>query len=261
MEKSTPVRNSRTCTADLLSWSTEAPPPSSPSRSRHPSQGISKVLFGGQITDEKAESLYKRRPSSGYKLKEMSGSNVFSAGGEDVAPKFGTVNEVAKQQELSGNQESKIDSKVKRQLSVAKRKELSGSDIFGPPLEVPPRSLTVARSLEPEESKDIGEPAPRTVRTSVKVSNPAGGQSSIFFGGEPVVRPVKKIHNQKFVELTGNDIFKGDTPPAPSEKSLSRSKLREMSGSGIFSDGKVESRVCYGGVRKPPGGDSSIRLF
>ncbi|KAH0727719.1 uncharacterized protein [Solanum tuberosum] len=338
MEKLTPARNSRTCTADLLNWSSEVPPPSSASRSRQPSNGIGKVLFPGDVTDEEAESLYKRRPSSGYKLKEMNGSNIFSAGGKDVASESGPVNgnanirtsvrivqqgangksqisfgteekisqkmpitltevekqdelsgdqeskidrlslstvgniseempitltEVEKQHELSGNQESKIHSKVKKQLSEAKSKELSGSNIFGPPIEVPPRSSTVARSLQPEESKDMGEPAPRVVRTSVKVSNPSGGQSSILFGGEPVVEPVKKIHNQKVAELNGNGIFKGDTvtPPGSSEKSLSRSKLREMSGSGIFSDGKAESRVCYGGVRKPPGGESSIRLF
>ncbi|PHT82008.1 hypothetical protein T459_15023 [Capsicum annuum] len=303
MEKSTPARNSRTCTANLLTWSSDVPPPSSSSaRAPHNTNGIGKVLFGGEITDEEAESLYKRKPSSGYKLKEMSGSNIFSAGGEDGTLKSRTVNgnanirtsdelneneerktdelsfsteekisektpitltEVEKQHELSGNQENKLGIKVKKQLSDAKSKELSGSNIFGPPIEVPPRSVTVARSLEHEESKDMGVPAPRTVRNSVKVSNPAGGQSSIFFGGEPVVKPVKKIHNQKVAELTGNGIFKGDavTPPGSSEKSLSKSKMREMSGSGIFTDGKAESRVCYGGVRKPPGGDSSIRLF
>ena len=82
-----------------------------------------------------------------------------------------TLTEVEKQHELSGNQESKIRSKVKKQLSEAKSKELSGSNIFGPPIEVPPRSSKVARSLQPEESKDMGEPAPRVVHTSVKVSN------------------------------------------------------------------------------------------
>lgn len=96
------------------------------------------------------------------------------------------------------------------------------------------------------------------------ILQPAGGRSNILFGSdEPVVKPVKKIHNKKFAELTGNNIFKGDhnSPPGSSEKPLSSAKLREMSGSNIFAEGKVESRVCYGGVRKPPGGDSSIRLF
>lgn len=33
-----------------------------------------------------------RRNSSAYKLKEMSGSNIFSAGGEDIASESGPVN-------------------------------------------------------------------------------------------------------------------------------------------------------------------------
>lgn len=70
----------------------------------------------------------------------------------------------------------------------------------------------------------------------------------------------KKIHNQKFAELTGNNIFKGDIPPGSAEKPMSMAKLREISGSNIFADGKAESRDFLGGVRKPPGGESSIAL-
>jgi len=80
------------------------------------------------------------------------------------------------------------------------------------------------------------------------------------FSEEPVTKTAKKIHNQKFAELTGNDIFKGDAPPTSAEKPLSSAKLREMSGSDIFADGKVEARDYFGGVRKPPGGGSSIAL-
>ncbi|KAH0685974.1 hypothetical protein KY285_016521 [Solanum tuberosum] len=312
MDRATPVRSSHTTTADLLTWS-EVPPSSnssavaasaSASRSHQashhlPSDGISKAVFGGQVTDEEADSLNKRKPCSGYKLREISGSNIFSDHDEDGTSESGTddgnftnrtsvrivqqaangisqisfsteenispkkpitLTEVAKQRELSGNLESELDSKVKKQLSDAKTKELSGNDIFGPPEEVPPRSLAAARSMESKESKDMGEPVPRTVRTSVRVSNPAGGQSSILFGDEPVVKTTKKIHNQKFAELTGNDIFKGDIPPGSAEKTLSSAKLKEMSGNDIFSDGKIESRDHFGGVRKPPGGESTIRL-
>ncbi|KAK9272643.1 hypothetical protein L1049_003019 [Liquidambar formosana] len=305
MERATPVRKPHTSTADLLTWS-EVPPADSPStvsatapRSHQPSDGISKVLFGGQITEEEAESLLKRKPCSGYKLKEITGSGIFAADGEDGASESGTANpqlngrtslrvyqqavngisqisfsaeesispkkptsihEVAKQRELSGTLESEADLKLNKQLSDAKCKELSGHDIFGPPPEIMPRSLAAERSLESKESKDIGEPAPRNVRTSVKVSNPAGGQSTILFGEEPVMKTAKKIHNQKFAELTGNDIFKGDVPPGSAEKPLSTAKLREMSGSNIFADGKAESRDYLGGVRKPPGGESSIAL-
>jgi hypothetical protein len=77
---------------------------------------------------------------------------------------------------------------------------------------------------------------------------------------ESVVKTAKKIYNQKFNELSGNNVFKGDAPPSTAEKPLSVAKLREMSGSDIFSDGKVESRDYLGGVRKPPGGESSIAL-
>lgn len=81
-----------------------------------------------------------------------------------------------------------------------------------------------------------------------------------MFSEEPIIKTAKKIYNQKFTELTGNDIFKGDAPPGSAEKLLSVAKLREMSGSDIFADGKAASRDYLGGVRKPPGGESSIAL-
>ncbi|XP_068638181.1 uncharacterized protein [Aristolochia californica] len=299
MERTTPVRKPHTSTADLLTWSENpsadysaadsATSGSRPTiRMHQPAGGISKVLFGGQMTEEEAESLMKRKPCSDYKLKEMIGSGIFVGDGEDeaaesggslsnsnnrtglrvyqqavnamsqisfsaeesVSPKKATsVAEVAKQRELSGTLESESDAKMKKQLSDAKCKELSGHDIFGPDPEIPPRPLA-ARSLE-KESKDMGEPAPR---------NPAGGQSNIMFSEETPIKTAKKIHNQKFAELTGNDIFRGDTEPGSAEKSLSMAKLREMSGSDIFADGKAASRDYLGGVRKPPGGESSIAL-
>lgn len=291
-----------TSTADLLTWS-EAPPSDPPSatsaaRSHQPSDAVSKVLFGGQVTEEEAQSLSKRKPPSGYKMKEMTGSGIFSGSADDGASDSGSANphpsktglrvyqqtingisqisfsaeesvtpkkptslpEVAKQRELSGTLEAE-DAKNKKQLSDAKCKELVGHDIFGPPPENPPRSLAAARSLEAKEKKDMGEPAPRAIRTSVKVSSPAGGHSNILFSEEPVVKTSKKLHNQKFQELTGNDIFKGDATPGSTEKPLSKAKLREMSGSNIFSEGeRVEPRDYFGGVRKPPGGESSIAL-
>ncbi|KAG9151631.1 hypothetical protein Leryth_001941, partial [Lithospermum erythrorhizon] len=179
---------------------------------------------------------------------------------ERVSPKKpSSVPEVAKQRELSGTLDTEADSKIGKHISNAKCKELSGNDIFGPPTEILPRSLAAARSMGSKDSRDMGEPAPRAVRTSVKVSNPAGGQSNIMFGEEQVVKTTKKIHNQKFAELTGNDIFKGDAAGS-SEKSLSNAKLKEMNGNDIFADGKVDSREHFAGVRKPPGGESSIAL-
>lgn len=93
-----------------------------------------------------------------------------------VSPKKPTsIPEVAKQRELSGSLQRESDAKNKKQISNAKYKEISGHDIFAPP-ENKPRSLAAVTS-ESRGSKDMGEPAPRNVRTSVKVSN----VSSIFF--------------------------------------------------------------------------------
>ncbi|PKA60499.1 hypothetical protein AXF42_Ash017905 [Apostasia shenzhenica] len=278
----------------------DPPAPDSAARRPHkPSGGISPALFGGQMTEEEVESVNKRKLCSGPKLKEMTGSGIFAVESENgctesgcsstnlnnktgvriyqqtlsgisqisfsaeesVSPKKPTsLPEVAKQRELSGTLESEAEAKVTKQLSDAKSKELSGHDIFGPPPEILPRPLA-ARNLELRGQLDFGEPGTRTIHTSVKVSNPAGGQSNIFFGEQAVVKTSKKIHNQKFQELTGNDIFKGDAQLASLEKPLSSAKLKEMSGSDIFADGKAASRDYFGGVRKPPGGGSSIALL
>uniref|UniRef100_A0A6N2MDT9 DUF4057 domain-containing protein n=1 Tax=Salix viminalis TaxID=40686 RepID=A0A6N2MDT9_SALVM len=300
MERNVAVRKPRTSTADLLTWKvsppSSSPPPASSHRPHQPSDKISKVLFGGQVSQEEAESLVKnRKPCSGYKLKEMSGSGIFN--GQDGASESGDANpnnkttvrvyqqavtgisqvsfsadesislkkptsipEVAKQRELSGTMQNDADMKSKRQISNAKFKEITGHDIFSPPDEIVPRSLVAAHYLETKENKGIGEPAPRNIRAPIKVSNPAGGQSNVLFGEEPAMKTAKKIHDQKFHELTGNDIFKGDVPPGSPEKPLSMAKLREVSGNDIFADGKTASRDYLGGVRKPPGGESSIVL-
>ncbi|KAG8377382.1 hypothetical protein BUALT_Bualt08G0027200 [Buddleja alternifolia] len=265
-----------------------------------PSDGIRKVVFGGQVTDEEVESLNKRKPCSDYKMKEMTGSGIFKGKGEngtsetedaDQTPgnktglrmyqqamagishiSFGeeetvsakkptTIAEVAKQRELSGNLESEAEAKLKKQISDAKNKELGGHDIFAPPPEIQPRPLT-ARALALRESITIGDHNVRLANLSYEFTYAigGGGQSNGALNEEPVIKTAKKIPNQKFSELSGNDIFKGDAPPSSAEKPLSSAKLREMSGSNIFAEGKVESRDYLGGVRKPPGGESSIAL-
>ncbi|XP_020217065.1 uncharacterized protein LOC109800658 [Cajanus cajan] len=286
MERITPVRKPHTSTADLLTWSETPPsdspaPPSSALRSHQPSDGIRKVVFGGQVTDEEVESLNKRKPCSEYKMKEITGSGIFVANGEDDSSEAGSANpnktgvrmyqqaiagishisfgeeeslspkkpttlpEVAKQRELSGTLESE-DSILKKQLSDAKCKELTGHDIFAPPPEIKPRPIT-PRILELKGSIDIGE-------------RHADGDQGDTNSGAEAMKTAKKIYNKKFAELSGNDIFQGDAAPSSAEKSLSGAKLREMSGSNIFADGKVEARDYLGGVRKPPGGESSIAL-
>ncbi|KAK4417192.1 hypothetical protein Salat_2544800 [Sesamum alatum] len=105
-----------------------------------------------------------RKPCSGYKLKEMTGSKIFTADNEDDSTESGS---------FDGCERDKPDLvQAKKLLSDAKCKELSGSDILGPPPEIPHQSsAAVARTIGMRENKDMGEPAPRSLRTSVKVSN------------------------------------------------------------------------------------------
>ncbi|CAN1331612.1 hypothetical protein LINPERPRIM_LOCUS35411 [Linum perenne] len=305
MDNNTPVRKPNNSTSDLLTWS-ETPPPDSPSlasapRSHQPSDGISKVVFGGQVTDEESVSLNKRKPCSGYKMKEMTGSGIFSAAneedeegesgngnltpnartgirmyqqavsgishisfgeGESVSPKKpASLPEVAKQRELSGTSETEAEAeaRLKKQLSDAKCKELSGHDIFAPPPEILPRP-TAVRALALKESIELGEPA---LRGDVSKLHSAymllAGQSGSSEDSN-VMKTAKKIYEKKFSELSGNNIFKGDVPASSAEKPISNAKLREISGNNIFADGKAEHRDYLGGVRKPPGGESSIAL-
>lgn len=231
-------------------------------------------------------------------MREMSGSGIFSGNAEDPTPganspnsknrtsirvyqqamngisqisfspeenisrkKPTSVPEIAKQRELSGTYQSDSNTKINKQISSAKTKELIGSDIFGPPPEILPRhSSATAHTLEPKASKDTSEPVPRKVRTPAQVSKPAGGRSNNLFDEKPVKKTLRKLHDQKFAELTGNNIFKADVPTVSPERPLSGAKLREMAGNNIFADGKPETRDYIRGARRPPGGGSSIAL-
>ena len=92
----------------------------------------------------------------------------FSADGSVSPKKPSSIPEVAKQRELSGTLED-ADAKINKQLSEAKTKELSGSDIFGPPPEIPARPLA-ARNMELQGNVDFSLPH-RSIHTSVKVSH------------------------------------------------------------------------------------------
>ncbi|PUZ40867.1 hypothetical protein GQ55_9G456700 [Panicum hallii var. hallii] len=287
MERAAPVRSSHTSTADLLAWPQpqgQGPAPATPSPPRRPgqpSEAIRKVVFGGQVTEEEADSLTKRKPCSAPKWKEMTGSGIFAAGsngdaGEAVAaakpartaprqaistvshisfaedgtdpPKKPTsVAEVAKQRELSGTLQSEVDSKMKKQISNAKSKELSGHDIFSDTQE--------SRSNRARNSSN-GSSASNTPVKNANASTFSFGEANI----DSAPKTAKKITGKKVNDLSGNDIFKGDAPSASAEKHLSTAKLKEITGSNIFADGKEPTRERTGGNRKPPGGESSIAL-
>ncbi|BBM97457.1 hypothetical protein MPTK1_1g05870 [Marchantia polymorpha subsp. ruderalis] len=245
-------------------------PPSRPTiRMHQPAGGASTFAFGEQMTPEEAEALVKRRPGSEVKRKEMFGSGIFvegaeggehagitsqdrtcvrlhqpaggvsqiQFGGEELtSPKKPTsIPEVAKQRELSGSTETTLDLKH-RSFSNAKAKELVGSNIFGPaPPDAPPRRVAM---------------------------EPAGGRSQIAFGHDDTPNSARKVDPHKIAELSGNNIFADDpqTPVADPHHHLSHAKLREMSGSDIFKDDKPVNRDSIGGIRKPPGGGSTIAL-
>lgn len=239
------------------------------------------MVFGGQVTEEEADSLTKRKPCSAPKWKEMTGSGIFAAGssgdageaaaaakpartaprqaistvshisfaedGTDPPKKPTSVAEVAKQRELSGTIQSEADSKMKKQISNAKSKELSGHDIFSDTPE--------SRSNRARNSSN-GSSASDTPVRNANASTFSFGEANI----DSAPKTAKKITGKKFNDLSGNDIFKGDAPPASAEKHLSTAKLKEITGSNIFADGKEPTREHPSGNRKPPGGESSIAL-
>ncbi|XP_024518854.1 uncharacterized protein LOC9657612 [Selaginella moellendorffii] len=231
-------------------------------RTHQPAGGACTYAFGEQLSSEEAEALLKRRPGSESKMKEMSGNKIFcdEPGAVPAAPErtgvklfqaitFGdndntsprkatTQAELAKQKELSGSQAiPDDDAQHKRLQSNAKVKELVGSNIFAPEDKLPQNGSTPV--------KKIKEP-------TIPVDDAPGLMSP----GER-----KRSLTQKTAELCGNDIFKNDPLKTPSDsKHLSSAKLREMSGNDIFADDKPVPRDCLGGVRKPPGGESTIAL-
>ncbi|KAJ0260487.1 hypothetical protein HA466_0066810 [Hirschfeldia incana] len=272
MERSSDPHHS---TADLLSWP-QIHRSSASNPSNQPSDDIGDVLGGGgRTTNKEAESLNKnvsyRKNCSSHKLKEMTGSDIFSDNGnvtngdpthtsrihyhhdQDSQISFsGEENAVstpkkptlaAKLKELDRSVQTQADSKSKKkQISNSKSKAITGrGDIFASP---PP----------PPETKQQVKGSNNVEVESAKASN---GKSE-----EHVVKSSRKIHNNpKFHQLTSNGIFKSDKiPPGYSEKMHSSAKSREMRGNNIFADGKSEYRDYYGGARRPPGGESSLSL-
>ncbi|CAH8361859.1 unnamed protein product [Eruca vesicaria subsp. sativa] len=262
-------------TADLLSWS-QIHHSSAANPSNQPSDDISDVLGGGgKTTNKEAESLNKnvsyKKNCSGHKLKEMTGSDIFSDNGNvtngdpihtsrihyhhdqdsqisfsgeennnaAATPKKPT--ETAKIKELDRSVQTQADSKSKKkQVSNTKSKAITGRDIFASP---PPPETQVAATKQQVNMKE-----------SAKASNGKSGDSK-----EHVVKSSSRKTNRN--QLTSNGIFKSDKiPPGYSEKMHSSAKSREMKGNNIFADGKSEYRDYYGGARRPPGGESSISL-
>ena len=163
-------------------------------------------------------------------------SHITFAEDGSVPPKKPTsVAEVAKQRELSGTL-SEADSKMKRQISNAKSKELTGHDIFADPPDPRPNR---ARNSE------NGSSASHTPVKNANVSNFSFGEANT----DSESKTAMKITCQKFTVLTEDNILEGDEAPVSAKKHLSSAKLKEMAGSDIFADGKVQTREYLGGNR------------
>jgi hypothetical protein len=90
---------------------------------------------------------------------------------------------------------------------------------------------------------------------------PAGKRSQLMLNNMHDENPDpygQKKHEMKSAELSGNNIFHGDETPQHHQRSVQ--KVREMSGSDIFSNDQPKARNTVGGIRKPPGGGSTIML-
>jgi hypothetical protein len=223
------------------------------------------------------------------------GVSQISFGGDhnSVSPKKPvTVPEVAKQKELSGTVETTDDLAARRVCSNAKSKELIGSKIFAPTFDSPKLPSRLGGDQEKlisreEYTKGLLEDGSTAaggnvlLHTSVKVSNPAGGRCQISFGPEIDETTsdliARKLHDNKMAELSGHGIFidsdhqlgpahhhhklmASDSKSSLLHHQLSKAKLKEISGSDIFSDDKPAARDLIGGIRKPPGGGSTISL-
>ncbi|KAG6399754.1 hypothetical protein SASPL_141237 [Salvia splendens] len=159
---------------------------------------------------------------------------------ERISPKKPTtVPEVAKQRELSGTIESDSESRIRKHLSNAKSKELSGTDIFGPPSEAPARSSARASGIK--GNNDMGEPAPRALRTSVKLSNVSVPSLASSLQHTNIPSSKSSYLPKNLTSLRTCSLQEGGVPPGSAEKPLSVAKLKEMNGNDIFSDGKAES--------------------
>ncbi|MCO5569196.1 hypothetical protein L7F22_022906 [Adiantum nelumboides] len=279
---SVPKSSKAPSTFDLLRWPEEPVQPvcHTPVR-QQPTSGIGAILLGTALTPEEAEALQKKRPNSELKKKEMSGSGIFCqdddldanglpstekpivrthkpAGvsqisfGEEgsISPRKPTsLPEVAKQRELSGTLEAPLEETPSRKpTSTAKVKELVGSNIFAPPSEVQPRSIVC--NLENAEGSTLQRDS----------SSKFLGSTLASFGDEDMDVSAKKTNAYKAAELSGNDIFKEEAPVTLADKTLSAAKRKEITGNDIFADEKPSIRDHLGGIRKPPGGESSLTL-
>ncbi|CAL4922945.1 unnamed protein product [Urochloa decumbens] len=230
------------------------------SPSLQPTEEFRKVVFGGQGTEDADGRNKMRTGSAAPKWKEMTGSGIFKAESAaapaasrdrqasqitfaqdgSIAPKKPTsAAEVARQRELSHAVQREGDGKMKKQVSTAKSKELSGHDIFA----------------------DHEDPRPNRSRKSDYSSSASLSQVSTFSFGEADADSTPKTAKKKGTsnrptDLNGKGISEKDSAAAVKQP-LNRAKSTDLNGSSVLADGKEHAGRR---TRPPPGGESSISL-
>lgn len=277
MERAAPVRSSHTSTAGLLAWPHPDGAGSLPARRpNQPTEEFRNVVFGGQLT-EGADGLNKtkRKTGSSPKGKETTGTGIskaesaaaaavatasrdrqasqitFSQDGTVPTRKATSVAGVARQRELSHTVESEGDSKMKRQVSSTKSKELSGHDIFADHEDPKPNR---------SRRSDYGSSAAQSPVKNANVSSFSFGEADI----DSTVKTAKKKGSSNLsTDLNGKTMPKKDSASAEKQPP-NRARPKGMSGSSNFADGKASTSTTgdHEGrrTRQPPGGDSSILL-
>jgi hypothetical protein len=174
---------------------------------------------------------------------------------------------------------------MKKQVSTAKSKELSGHDIFADHEDPKPnrsRRSDYSSSASLSQVKNANKCTihatqclfwyPHSMRGGSKTSllnnyHCAHGQVSTFSFGEADADSAAKMAKKKGTsnkpaDLNGKAIVEKDSAPA-AKQPPNRAKLEEAAGSSsVSADGKAPATGEHAGrrTRQPPGGDSSISL-
>ncbi|ONL98585.1 hypothetical protein ZEAMMB73_Zm00001d029376 [Zea mays] len=201
MERAAPVRSSHTSTADLLAWPQPQGPapatPSPPRRPGQPSEAIRKVVFGGQVTEEEADSLTKRKPCSAPKWKEMTGSGIFAAGSNGDA---GEAAAAAKPARTSSRQVLRLA----KPLGTTVLSDSGWASVFC--IVMWPTCTVVASSTVSHISfAEDGTDPPKKPTSVAEVAKQR--ELSGTLQSETDSKTKKQISNAKSKELSGHDIF------------------------------------------------------
>eukprot|EP00271_Cylindrocystis_brebissonii_P000415 TRINITY_DN10509_c0_g1_i1.p1 TRINITY_DN10509_c0_g1~~TRINITY_DN10509_c0_g1_i1.p1 ORF type:complete len:311 (+),score=58.41 TRINITY_DN10509_c0_g1_i1:207-1139(+) len=210
--------------------------------------------------DQNCGNYITNRPSVRLHQPAGGASQVFLGGEPVEGMKLKTLSPL-KKAELSGStpeSSGEGDSQVRRQFSAAKMRELNGSiSIFSPPA-APSPNRPQPDHQQPNAGEGDSSPARLARQPSAGGSPVTANLTNFGEEGEAALSlPVRRVSGKKVADLQGTGQYKDVSPTL----SVSAAKQRELQGCNIFADGKPQFRESLGGIRQPPGGESSIALI